>query len=144
MALARSLRTALLSYRDGARVYAGTHATGPNTLGFAEALNGALRDTGLDAAAAMKTALLVLHFATGHVLEEQAALQSGPALPADIGSLRQAIRDGDYPRLAEAQDHLTGTDLTELFDQGLRLLTAELPDGFHCADNGSGALCARR
>ncbi|WP_409180865.1 TetR/AcrR family transcriptional regulator [Amycolatopsis sp. VS8301801F10] len=127
LALARSLRTALLSHRDGARVYAGTHAVGPNTLGFAEALNSALRETGLDAAAAMKTSLLILHFATGHVLEEQAALQSGPDLPADIGHLRQAIQGGEYPRLAEAQDQLTGTDLTELFEQGLRLLTAELP-----------------
>lgn len=126
-ALARSLRTALLSYRDGARVYAGTHAIGPNTLGFAEALNGALRDAGLDAEAAMKTALLVLHFATGHVLEEQAALQSGPDLSADIDSLRQAIEGGDYPRLAEGRGYLTGTDLNELFEQGLRLLTAELP-----------------
>ncbi|MFD2467617.1 TetR/AcrR family transcriptional regulator [Amycolatopsis silviterrae] len=125
-ALARSLRTALLSYRDGARVYAGTHSIGPNTLGFAEALNGALRDAGLDATAATRTALLILHFATGHVLEEQAALQSGPDLPADIETLRKAIRDGEYPRLAEAQEQLTGTDLAELFEQGLRLLTAEL------------------
>ncbi|MTD56511.1 TetR family transcriptional regulator [Amycolatopsis sp. RM579] len=125
-ALAKSLRTALLSYRDGARVYAGTHATGPNTLGFADALNGALREAGLDAPAAMKSALLILHFATGHVLEEQAAIQSGPELPADIDNLRQAIRKGDYPHLAQAQDHLTGMDLTELFEQGLRLLTSEL------------------
>lgn len=126
-ALARSLRTALLSYRDGARVYAGTHAIGPNTLGFAEALNGALRETGLDAAAAMRTALLILHFVTGHALEEQAAIQSGPDLPAGIEQLHKAIQDGEYPNLAQGQDHLTGTDLTELFEQGLRLLTAELP-----------------
>ncbi|ALG10379.1 TetR/AcrR family transcriptional regulator [Kibdelosporangium phytohabitans] len=124
--LARSLRTALLSYRDGARVYAGTHAIGPNTLGFAEALNGTLREAGLGTAAAMRTALLILHFTTGHTLEEQAAIQSDPDLPAGIEQLRTAIRDGDYPHLAEGRDHLTGTDLTELFEQGLGLLTAEL------------------
>ncbi|RSN54413.1 TetR family transcriptional regulator [Amycolatopsis sp. WAC 04182] len=127
VALAKSLRVALLSYRDGARVYAGTHATGPNTLGYAEALNGALREAGLDASAAMKTSFLVLHFATGHVLEEQAAIQSAPELSAEIAGLRQALRQGDYPHLAEAHDHLTGMDLGELFEEGLRLLTAELP-----------------
>ncbi|WP_244223464.1 TetR/AcrR family transcriptional regulator C-terminal domain-containing protein [Amycolatopsis circi] len=70
---------------------------------------------------------MILHFATGHVLEEQAVLQSGPDLPADISYLHQAIRDGDYPHLAEARDHLTGTGMTELFEQGLRVLTAEVP-----------------
>ncbi len=68
-----SLSATLLSYRDGARVYAGTHATGPNT------------------------------------------------------SLRRTIRQGEYPHLAEAQEHLTEVDMTELFEQGIRLLTAELP-----------------
>lgn len=70
---------------------------------------------------------MILHFATGHVLEEQAAVQSGPELSTEIDGLRQAIRHGDYPYLAEAQDHLTEMDSTGLFDQGLRLLTAELP-----------------
>ncbi|MCP2165749.1 TetR/AcrR family transcriptional regulator [Goodfellowiella coeruleoviolacea] len=126
-ALMKSLRAALLSYRDGARVYAGTHATGPNTLGFAEALGSALREAGLDASAATRTAHLLLHFTTGHVLEEQAASQPSPELSAEIDSLRQAIRHGEYPHLAETQDRLTGMDLTELFEHGLRLLTAELP-----------------
>ncbi|MBB5858320.1 TetR/AcrR family transcriptional regulator [Amycolatopsis umgeniensis] len=125
-ALAKSLRAALLSHRDGARVYAGTHATGPNTLGLAEALNGALREAGLEASAAMRTALLIIHFTTGHVLEEQATVQPGSELPVEIDGLRQAIRHGDYPYLAEGQDHLTGMDFAGLFDQGLRLLTAEL------------------
>ncbi|MFE7120163.1 TetR/AcrR family transcriptional regulator C-terminal domain-containing protein, partial [Streptomyces sp. NPDC057654] len=45
-AVARAMRTALLGRRDGARVYAGTHSTGPNTLGFAEAVTGVLREAG--------------------------------------------------------------------------------------------------
>lgn len=128
-ALALSLRAALLSHRDGARVYAGTHATGPHTLGFAEALTGALREGGLTPAAAMRTALLVLHFTTGHALEEQAVIEPSPELSADIEDLRQAIQHGDYPHLAQTQAHLTGADMTELFEQGLRLLTPRLEQG---------------
>lgn len=126
LGLARSLRAALLSYRDGARVYAGTHATGPNTLGFAEALNRALVDAGLDVPAATRIALLIVHFTTGHTLEEQSAVQPAPELAAEIDDLRRAIRQGDYPYLVEAQRELTSTDMAELFEQGLRLLTAGL------------------
>ncbi|MFC8083702.1 TetR/AcrR family transcriptional regulator C-terminal domain-containing protein [Streptomyces sp. NPDC057340] len=44
--LARAPRTALLAHCDGARVYAGTHATGPHTLGLADSLVGVLRAAG--------------------------------------------------------------------------------------------------
>ncbi|WP_233620478.1 TetR/AcrR family transcriptional regulator C-terminal domain-containing protein [Amycolatopsis sp. WAC 01416] len=54
LALVRAFREALLTHRDGARVYAGTHATGPNTLGLADSLVGALREAGFDAVAALE------------------------------------------------------------------------------------------
>lgn len=73
--LARGMRRALLARRDGARVYAGTHATGPHTLGFAEAVVGVLRTAGFGAQEAARTLMAVAHLTIGHTLEEQAALQ---------------------------------------------------------------------
>ncbi|MCO5995803.1 TetR/AcrR family transcriptional regulator C-terminal domain-containing protein [Actinoallomurus rhizosphaericola] len=127
LALARGLRTALLAHRDGARVYAGTHAVGPNTLGFSDTLIGALRQAGVDAAAAVQTALLIVHFTTGHVLEEQAATGADPELLTEIDDLHQAIAQGEYPQLAETHKELTGTDFTQLYERGLQLLTSDVP-----------------
>ncbi len=71
--LARALCTALLAHRDGARVFAGTHSTGPNTLGFADSLVGVLRETGFDDGEAARALYSVTNFTVGRTLEEQAA-----------------------------------------------------------------------
>nr|WP_255433355.1 TetR/AcrR family transcriptional regulator C-terminal domain-containing protein [Amycolatopsis sp. WAC 01375] len=109
MALVRAFREALLTHRDGARVYAGTHATGPNTLGLAGSLVGALREAGFDAVAALEKALLLMHFTTGHVLEEQAAT-GGEA----------------YSHLSEVGEHFTTMNYADLFERGIRLMTTDL------------------
>ncbi len=70
---ARALRTALLNHRDGARVFAGTHPTGGNVLGFSEALVGVLLDAGFPADDAARTLYALSNFTVGHTLEEQAA-----------------------------------------------------------------------
>ncbi|MFI1394826.1 TetR/AcrR family transcriptional regulator [Streptomyces sp. NPDC020681] len=126
-ALARAMRTALLDHRDGARVYAGTHSTGPNTLGFAENVLGVLRDAGFDDADAARALMAVANFTVGHTLEEQAALQPagegpGDAGPADAGVLRDAVAAGRYPHLTAALPVFTGPDYDAHFEFGLRLL----------------------
>lgn len=126
LALVRALRVALLTHRDGARVYAGTHATGANTLGLADALVGALREAGLEAAATVEMTLLLLHFTTGHVLEEQATSGTEIGLPAEIDDLRRAIRSGSYPHLTEVGEHFMAANYAELFEQGIRLMTTDL------------------
>ncbi|MER5972156.1 TetR/AcrR family transcriptional regulator [Streptomyces sp. NPDC002055] len=125
-ALARAMRTALLSHRDGARVFAGTHSNGENTLGFADALVGVLRDAGFpddDAALALYT---VANYTVGHTLEEQAARQPGNGGPADPGVLRDAVTAGAYPHLSATLPTLTDQDFTRLFEFGLGLLVAGL------------------
>ncbi|WP_033288888.1 TetR/AcrR family transcriptional regulator C-terminal domain-containing protein [Amycolatopsis jejuensis] len=124
--LLRNLRTALLSRRDGARVYAGTHSTGPNTLGLTETLLGALREGGLEAVEATESAILLVNFAIGHVLEEQATTEANPDLPGEMAELKDAIQRGDYPLLTEFRVHLGETDYGRLFEQGIRSLTATL------------------
>ncbi|NSC19760.1 TetR/AcrR family transcriptional regulator [Streptomyces albus subsp. chlorinus] len=120
--LARALRAALLAHRDGARVYAGTHSTGPNTLGFADSLTGVLREAGFSDAEAARALYAVANFTVGHTLEEQAALQPENNGSADAGNLHEAATAGAYPHLAATLPTLTSTDFTAHFEFGLRLL----------------------
>jgi TetR/AcrR family tetracycline transcriptional repressor len=120
--LARALRAALLAQRDGARVFAGTHSTGPNTLSFANSLTGVLREAGFSDAAAARALYAVTNFTVGHTLEEQAALPPDNDEAADAGTLHDAVTAGTYPHLAATLPTLTSTDFTAHFEFGLRLL----------------------
>ncbi|WP_405532397.1 TetR/AcrR family transcriptional regulator [Streptomyces avidinii] len=125
--LARGMRRALLARRDGARVYAGTHATGPHTLGFAEAVVGVLRTAGFGAQEAARTLMAVAHLTIGHTLEEQAALQPvGGDGAADSERLRLAADPERYPQLAAALPTLTSEDFAAHFEFGLSLLVQGL------------------
>ncbi|MEU7429866.1 TetR/AcrR family transcriptional regulator [Streptomyces sioyaensis] len=124
--LARSLRQALLAYRDGARVFAGTHSTGPNTLGFADTGIGILRDAGFADEDAARALMVAVNFTVGHTLEEQAALRSGGGGPADPGVLGDAVTAGTYPHLSATLPALTSLDFTPHFEFGLGLLLAGL------------------
>lgn len=124
--LARRMRAALLAHRDGARVYAGTHSTGTNTLGFADALIGLLRKAGFGAEDAPRAAFTLVNFTTGHTLEEQAALE-GPGNAAtgpDADRLREAVAatPGRFPHVEAALPTLTSSDVAAQFEFGLRLL----------------------
>ncbi|MCX4803036.1 TetR/AcrR family transcriptional regulator [Streptomyces sp. NPDC058682] len=126
-ALARAMRTALLARRDGARVYAGTHATGPHTLGFAEAVVGVLRTAGFGEEDAARALMAVAHFTIGHTLEEQAALRPPQADGvADAERLYLAAEPERYPQLAAVLPTLTRGDFGAHFDFGLSLLLAGL------------------
>ncbi|MFJ6070878.1 TetR/AcrR family transcriptional regulator C-terminal domain-containing protein [Streptomyces sp. NPDC093065] len=120
--LARALRTALLAHRDGARVFAGTHSTGPNTLGFSESLVGVLREAGFDDGEAARALYAVANFTVGHTLEEQAAHPPADGEPAHAGILHEAVAAGTYPHLAATLPVLTSTDFATHFEFGLRLL----------------------
>ncbi|MFF6999600.1 TetR/AcrR family transcriptional regulator [Streptomyces sp. NPDC008313] len=123
--LAHALRTALLGHRDGARVFAGTHSTGANTLGYADTVVGILREAGFTADDAARALYTVVNFTVGHTLEEQAALVPASAEGAgddDPAVLRTAVESGNYPHLGAVLPALTSTDFDGLFDFGLDLL----------------------
>ncbi|MFI1945956.1 TetR/AcrR family transcriptional regulator [Streptomyces virginiae] len=121
--LARAMRTALLARRDGARVYAGTHATGPHTLGFAEAVVDVLRTAGFGEEDAARSLMALAHFTIGHTLEEQAALRpSGDGGASDPERLRLAAEPERYPQLAAVLPTLTSGEFAAHFDFGLSLL----------------------
>ncbi|WP_055501896.1 TetR/AcrR family transcriptional regulator [Nonomuraea pusilla] len=125
--LAGRLRTALLRHRDGARVYAGTHSVGPNTLSYTDTLVGVLRETCLSPEAATRTALTIVHFVIGHTLEEQAAQALAESdLPATLTLLHAALDPDVYPHLAAAEATLTSTDFVGHFTHGLNLIVKGL------------------
>ncbi|MEU0929783.1 TetR/AcrR family transcriptional regulator [Streptomyces malaysiensis] len=120
--LARAMRTALLTHRDGARVFAGTHSTGAHTLRFSETVTGVLREAGFADEDAARALMAVANFTVGHTLEEQAALRPGDEADADPERLRQAVASGPFPHLVAALPTLTDSDFTAHFEFGLHLL----------------------
>lgn len=120
--LARALRAALLAHRDGARVFAGTHATGPNTLRFADGLVGVLREAGFGDGDAARALYSVANFTVGHTLEEQAALTPGAVGPRRGDPARGGGgRDLSPPRRNPAGAHQYG------FHGTLRVRAAAAP-----------------
>ncbi|MFJ7276497.1 TetR/AcrR family transcriptional regulator C-terminal domain-containing protein [Kitasatospora sp. NPDC098663] len=115
---ARAKRHALLAYRDGARVHAGTLPT-EDELPAVEAQLDALRQAGLRPRTALRLLLTIDRYIMGWVTEEQAWRQDAadrvrPPFPDE------ALRD--LPLLREAADVLRMTDHDADFEYGLRVL----------------------
>ncbi|MFE4690648.1 TetR/AcrR family transcriptional regulator [Streptomyces sp. NPDC056749] len=126
-ALARAMRRALLARRDGARVFGGTHSTGPHTLAFAESVLGVLRDAGFRDEDAARALMALVNFTLGHTLEEQAAsVPHDDGTPAGPDRLRNAVQAGPYPNLQAALPVLTGVDFDAHFEFALDLHVAGL------------------
>ncbi len=125
-ALAHTMRRALLARRDGARVFGGTHTTGPHTLAFAETALGALREAGLRDEDAARAFLTLVNYVLGHTLEEQAALSGTPEDTGAVGRLRDATTPGAHPHLTAALPALTSPDFDAHFAFGLRVLVEGL------------------
>ncbi|MCS0602245.1 TetR/AcrR family transcriptional regulator [Streptomyces sp. LP11] len=121
-ALARMMRQALLAHRDGAKVFGGTHSTGPHTLAFAESVLGVLRTAGFRDEDAARVFLTVVNFVLGHTLEEQAAAADDAVETEGLRRLRDAVLTGGHPHLAATMRVLTDPDFEAHFEFGLRLL----------------------
>ncbi|MFB7619041.1 TetR/AcrR family transcriptional regulator C-terminal domain-containing protein [Kitasatospora sp. NPDC056181] len=122
---ARAKRRALLAYRDGARVHAGTLPTA-DELPAVEAQLSALCQAGLRPRTALRLLLTIDRYVMGWVTEEQAWRQDAeeraqPAFPDEALS--------ELPLLREAADTLRMTDHDADFEYGLSVLI----EGFRCA-----------
>lgn len=113
---ARGFRQALLSYRDGARVHAGTEAA-PDDLDHVEAQILHLTAAGFSPGQALQLFVAVSRFVVGCVLEEQASPITGSAQQARLDEAASA-----YPALAEAIAHYRVSGHEGLFEQGLALI----------------------
>jgi TetR/AcrR family tetracycline transcriptional repressor len=112
-----SFRHALLAYRDGARLHAGTRPT-PAHYPSIEARLQLLCAAGFEPGPATLLLMSVGRFVVGWVLEEQSA-QAPDAPPSSTLNGPDAAQ---YPLLAAGWAQTVGDDAALLFDRALRLL----------------------
>lgn len=120
--IAGELRRALLRYRDGARVFAGTYVVTDNVLRTSEALISAFVQAGADARLAATCSFSATYYVLGFVMEEQAL---GPGSSLDLASRKQAfveLAQEKYPNNWSARDTIFSVDFAERFPIGLDLL----------------------
>jgi TetR/AcrR family transcriptional regulator, tetracycline repressor protein len=116
VALAERYRRAMLAYRDGARVVAGTMVNEPATLALAEAMVATLLDTGLPEEATASTCWAIVYFTLGLTQEEQ-------DMPSDVSAHVARIReDARYPALHRVLPSLLDHGFDRRFEFGLNLI----------------------
>lgn len=113
----RSFRRALVAYRDGGRVHAGTEVD-PDDLGRFEAQLRYFMEAGMSAAFAMELLASLGRYALGCVMDEQADVSHG----RERGVTPQEA--ADYPLLHEAMSRLRDGGHEAQFESGLALLIA--------------------
>lgn len=120
--LASRLRRALLSRRDGGRLFSAAFFPLPNALAYGEAMIATLGEGGLSSREASWAADTLTYYVVGHTIEEQLAA----ALP-DNGReaatrLAGAVDRGRHPALHAALAHVPAPHQQAHFDYGLRLI----------------------
>lgn len=119
----RRLRDHLLRYRDGAKVYSGTHFTDMSYAAPMEAQLRILTEAGFTPGAAGRAWMTVYSYTIGYVIEEQ-AMGPDPATGAEGFDLAaRAERLADYP-LATAAGEEMFTGHQDGFETGLRAIVA--------------------
>lgn len=119
---AQGFRAALLSYRDGARIHAGTRPT-ELQLDIAQAQIGFLCKAGFEAKNAVWALWTISHYVVGSVLEQQAAQSEQQNTDAPSTSATQADTPPDLLSLFQEVEQ-EGMDAA--FDFGLNSLIAGL------------------
>jgi TetR/AcrR family tetracycline transcriptional repressor len=120
--LARRLRRALLSRRDGARLFSAAFFPLPNALAYGEAVIAALGESGLSTRDAAWAADTLTYYVVGHTVEEQLAV----ALPRSghdaTARLTGAVDPQRHPHMYAALAHIPAPHHQEHFDYGLHLI----------------------
>jgi TetR/AcrR family tetracycline transcriptional repressor len=122
---ARRIRAAMLRYRDGARVFAGTHIADPGMPRTVELTLRTLQDAGFSLVDAGRGVATVLHYTVGYTIEEQARQGTGygddnPYQPDRVAAVFDPER---YPLAARAATEVFfEADGDAGFEHGLRLL----------------------
>jgi AcrR family transcriptional regulator len=124
--LARRLRRALLSRRDGARLFSAAFSPLPGALDYGEAVLAALGESGLSSRDAAWAADTLTCYVIGHTIEEQLA-------GAPPGSGATAVDPQRHPRMYAALTRIPAPRHQEHFGYGLRLIV----DGIRAGTGGS-------
>ncbi len=112
---ARSFRSALLTWRDGARVHAGTEAD-PSDLDTIEIQLGCLCEAGFTPGQALELQIAIGRYVVGCVLEEQADTTDA-STRSDLDTAAE-----NHPNLAKAIAHYRANGHEVFFERGLDLL----------------------
>ena len=127
--LARRLRAALLSRRDGARLFSAAFFPLPNALAYGEAMIATLGESGLSSREASWAADTLTYYVVGHTIEEQLAI----ALPGRgrdaTARLTDAVSPQRHPHMYAALAHIPAPHRQEHFDYGLHLVIGGIPIG---------------
>lgn len=122
--IATELRLALLSRRDGARVFAGTFVARPNVLQVAEIALASLSRAGFDTRTAARAISSLFYFVLGFVIEEQALVEQsrGTGDRHPMAEKFKVFSPEDYPHLTAALPDLLETDQNARFVFGVGLI----------------------
>jgi TetR/AcrR family transcriptional regulator, tetracycline repressor protein len=120
--LARRLRWALLSRRDGARLFSAAFFPLPNALAYGEAMIAALGKSGLSSRDAAWAADTLTYYVVGHALEEQLAVALLDKGHDAAARLTDAVDPQRHPRMHAALAHIPAPHHQEHFNYGLRLI----------------------
>ncbi|MFD0890472.1 TetR/AcrR family transcriptional regulator C-terminal domain-containing protein [Streptosporangium algeriense] len=121
----RLLRRAMLRYRDGARMMAGTHVTDPAIFRMTELALRTLGEAGFTLDVAARAFPTLLHYTIGFTIEEQArtGLAYGEAgNPYQEGRLAPTLDPERFPLTARALGSLFDADGDAGFEYGLRII----------------------
>ncbi|GAA5059723.1 TetR/AcrR family transcriptional regulator C-terminal domain-containing protein [Nocardia callitridis] len=126
-AIAARLRRAMLRYRDGARVLAGTYVNEEVVWRSIELTLRTMEDAGFTTEQAARVFPITLHYTIGFVIEEQTRggeeyPDGNPYVPERIAARVDGVR---FPRAARLSTNLsTLADFDGEFDYGLRVIMA--------------------
>ncbi|WP_198676208.1 TetR/AcrR family transcriptional regulator C-terminal domain-containing protein [Kribbella monticola] len=124
--LAGRLRSALLRYRDGARVMAGTSISDESLWRVTELTLRTLEDAGFSIREAARVFPILLHYTIGFVIEEQAraGIEYPDGNPYRPDLLAAEIDSERYPLTVQMVGDLFSTDPDEEFNHALRVILA--------------------
>jgi TetR/AcrR family transcriptional regulator, tetracycline repressor protein len=120
--LAGRLRRALLSRRDGARLFSAVFFPLPNALAYGETMAGILREAGLSGREAVWAVDTLNYFVVGHAIEEQLAASLPDGGTEARSRLQEALDPALHPNLLASAGDLAAPHPEEHFHHGLRLI----------------------
>ena len=120
--LAHRLRRALLSRRDGARLFSGAFFPLPNALAYGEAMIATFDEGGLPGRDASWAADTLTYYVVGHTIEEQLATAAPDGGGSATARLTAAIDPERHPHMHAALAHIPAPHHQDHFEYGLRLV----------------------
>lgn len=131
------LRRAMLSHRDGARVYTGTYLVTENAMRMGEAMLAPLVRAGADRQLAAWGIFSLMYYVMGFAIEEQALR---PENGIDVSALKArlpALTEARFPEVFRSADAMFDNDVDARYVFGLDLMIAGLAGKIKAAKKGA-------